>query len=71
MLAVAIVLDVPERVAVERNAARTDRDLPDHVVPRQRRELRRGMRELEREFKRAYVLRGEEIDQADVTYEKA
>ncbi len=71
VLAVAIVLDVPESVAVERNAARTDRDLPDHVVPRQRRELRRGMRELERKFKRAYVLRGDEIDQAYVTYEKA
>jgi protein phosphatase len=71
VLAVAIVLDVPESVAMERNAARPDRDLPDHVVPRQRRELRRGLRGLSREFKRAYVLRGEEIDQAVVTYDKA
>ncbi|MCO5970592.1 polynucleotide kinase-phosphatase [Actinoallomurus soli] len=70
VLAVAIVLDVPESVAMERNAARADRDLPDHVVPRQRRELRRGLRGLHREFKRAYVLRGEEIDRAVVTYEK-
>ncbi|GAB3967421.1 polynucleotide kinase-phosphatase [Actinoallomurus acanthiterrae] len=70
VLTVAIVLDVPESVAMERNAARTDRDLPDHVVPRQRRELRRGLRALNREFKRAYVLGGEEIDQAVVTYEK-
>ncbi|MEV5748796.1 polynucleotide kinase-phosphatase [Actinoallomurus sp. NPDC052308] len=71
VFAVAIVLDVPESVAMERNAARTDRDLPDHVVPRQRRELRRGLRGLHREFKRAYVLRGEEIDRAVVTYDKA
>ena len=71
VLSVAIVLDVPESVATARNAARTDRDLPDHVVPRQRRELRRGMRDLHRVFKRAYVLSGEEIDTATVTYEKA
>ncbi len=71
VLAVAVVLDVPESVAKERNTARTDRDLPDHVVPRQRRELRRGMRELERQFKRTYVLRGDDIDEAVVTYEKA
>ena len=72
VLCTAIVLDVPESVAVERNAARSDRALPDHVVPRQRRELRRGMRGLDKEFKRAYVLRGvEEIDAATVEYEKA
>jgi polynucleotide kinase-phosphatase len=71
VLSVAIVLDVPESVARARNAARTDRDLPDHVVPRQRRELRRGMRDLHRVFKRAYVLTGEEIDEATVTYEKS
>ncbi|WP_433336121.1 polynucleotide kinase-phosphatase [Spirillospora sp. CA-294931] len=72
VLAMAIVLDVPERVAVERNAARPDRDLPDHVVPRQRRELRRGLRALGREFKRSYVITGvEEIEAATVTYEKA
>jgi protein phosphatase len=71
VLSVAIVLDVPESVAMARNAARTDRDLPAHVVPRQRRELRRGMRDLHRVFKRAYVLSGEEIDTATITYEKS
>jgi polynucleotide kinase-phosphatase len=71
VLSVAIVLDVPESVAVARNAARTDRDLPDHVVPRQRRELRRGMRDLHRVFKRAYVLSGAEIDDATIVYEKS
>ncbi|MBC6459991.1 polynucleotide kinase-phosphatase [Actinomadura sp. HBU206391] len=72
VLSVAVVLDVPERVAMERNAARPERDLPGHVVPRQRRELRRGLRGLGREFKRAYVLRGvEEIDTATVVRERA
>ncbi|MGK5555932.1 AAA family ATPase [Actinomadura kijaniata] len=72
VLSAAIVLDVPEHVAAERTRARPDRDLPDHVIPRQRRELRRGMRELHREFKRVYVLEGvEEVDAATVVYEKA
>ncbi|GAA1545572.1 polynucleotide kinase-phosphatase [Actinomadura kijaniata] len=72
VLSAAIVLDVPEHVAAERTRARPDRDLPDHVIPRQRRELRRGMRELHREFKRVHVLEGvEEIDAATVVYEKA
>ncbi|MBO2454001.1 polynucleotide kinase-phosphatase [Actinomadura barringtoniae] len=71
VLSVAIVLDVPERVAVERNAGRPERVLPDHVVPRQRRELRRGLRSLGREFKRSYVLPSvEEIDAATISYEK-
>jgi polynucleotide kinase-phosphatase len=71
VLAVAIVFDVPESVARARNAVREDRDLPDHVVPRQRRELHRGLRGLSREFKRSYVMRSvEEIDAATITYEK-
>ncbi|TYK46116.1 polynucleotide kinase-phosphatase [Actinomadura decatromicini] len=70
--AVAIVLDVPESVAAERNAVRPDRDLPPHVIPRQRRELRRGMRSLAREFRRFHVLDGvEEIDAATIVYERA
>ncbi|HEY7483133.1 MAG TPA: polynucleotide kinase-phosphatase [Streptosporangiaceae bacterium] len=72
VLSVAIVLDVPDSVAVQRNAARPDRDLGPHVVPRQRRELRRGLRGLDREFKRSYVLRGvAEIEAATISYEKA
>jgi polynucleotide kinase-phosphatase len=72
VLSMAIVLDVPEQVAVDRNAARADRDLPPHVVPRQRRELRRGLRMLRGEFKRVYVLDSvEAIDAATVTYEKS
>ncbi|WP_119731221.1 polynucleotide kinase-phosphatase [Thermomonospora amylolytica] len=72
VLSVAIVLNVPLEVARERNAARPDRDLPDHVLPRQHWELRRGLRSLGREFRRHYVLDGvEEIDAATVSYERA
>ncbi|MFF5264963.1 polynucleotide kinase-phosphatase [Actinomadura viridis] len=73
VLSVAIVLDVPEAVAAERNALRPDRSaLPAHVIPRQRRELRRGLRALGREFKRSYVLEGvAAIDAATVVREKA
>ncbi|GAA0940888.1 polynucleotide kinase-phosphatase [Actinocorallia libanotica] len=72
VLSVGIVLDVPEALAKARNALRPERRLPDHVIPRQRRELRRGMRGIGREFKRHYVLDGEaEIDAATIVYEKA
>jgi protein phosphatase len=72
VLPVAVVLDVPEGVCAERNRARPDRDLPAHVVPRQRRELKRSLRGLEREgFRKVHVLRGvAEVDSAVVTYEK-
>ncbi|MQY08079.1 polynucleotide kinase-phosphatase [Actinomadura macrotermitis] len=71
VLAAAIVLDVPEEVAAARNKARPDRDLGDHVLPRQRRELRRGMRSLQREFRRVHVLNGvAEIDAATLELER-
>lgn len=73
VLPVAIVLDVPERVCLGRNAQRAERaHLGAHVVTRQQRDLRRSLRSLEREgFRRVYVLRGvQEIDAATVTDEK-
>ncbi|MFF3570644.1 polynucleotide kinase-phosphatase [Nocardia jiangxiensis] len=73
VLPVAIVLDVPERVCLDRNARRTERaHLGAHVVTRQQRDLRRSLRSLEREgFRRVFVLRGvEEIDAATVVDEK-
>ena len=72
VLPVAIVLDVPESVCAERNAARPDRRMPPHVIPRMAKELRRGLRGLEREgFRRVHVLRGvDEIDAATITYER-
>ena len=74
VLPVAIVLDIPERVCVDRNAERADRaDLPARVISRQRRELRSGLRNLAREgFRKVHVLKSvEEVDEAVITYEKA
>jgi polynucleotide kinase-phosphatase len=61
VLPVAIVLDVPEKVAVERNAARADRGFGAHVVTRQRAALRSSLKSLQREgFRTVHVLRGED-----------
>ncbi|WP_431896358.1 polynucleotide kinase-phosphatase [Nonomuraea sp. bgisy101] len=69
----AIVLDVPEEVAIERNAARPDRDFGAGVVIRQRKDLRRSLGKINKDgFRRVHVLRGvEEIDTATVAYERA
>ena len=70
VLPVAIVFDVPESVSVERNAVRTDRRIPAHVVKRQNDQLRRGLRHLGREgFRKVHVLRtADEV--ADATIER-
>ncbi|MFG3234264.1 polynucleotide kinase-phosphatase [Streptomyces antibioticus] len=73
VLPIAIVLDVPEEVCAERNAARTDRaDMPRRVIQRHIRELRRSLRHLEREgFRKVHVLRGvADVDGATVVTEK-
>ncbi|MGW4168354.1 polynucleotide kinase-phosphatase [Streptomyces chartreusis] len=73
VLPIAIVLDVPEEVCAERNAARTDRaDMPRRVIQRHIRELRRSIRHLEREgFRKVHVLRGaEDVENATVVTEK-
>ncbi|WP_405180092.1 polynucleotide kinase-phosphatase [Nocardia sp. NBC_01377] len=74
VLPVAIVLDVPDAVCVERNAGRAERShLSPHVVARQQRELRRGLRGLEREgFRKVHVLRGvDAIAAATIVDEKS
>ncbi|MGW5124761.1 polynucleotide kinase-phosphatase [Streptomyces sp. NPDC004069] len=73
VLPIAIVLDVPEEVCAERNAARADRaGMPRRVIRRHTRELRRSLRHLEREgFRKVHVLRGaEEVENASVVTEK-
>jgi protein phosphatase len=61
VLPVAIVIDVPESLCVERNAERPDRDFGAHVIRRQRDQLRRGLRGLQREgFRTVHVLRSVE-----------
>lgn len=71
VLPVAIVLDVPESVCIDRNAARSDRDFGARVVSRQHRELRRSMKGLSREgFRRVFHLRSvAEIDAAEIEVE--
>ncbi|HTG45786.1 MAG TPA: AAA family ATPase, partial [Verrucomicrobiae bacterium] len=65
-LPVAIVLDLPERVAHDRNQTRLDRDFGPHVIRQQSQQLHRSLRGLEREgFRHVHVLRSlEEVDAA-------
>ncbi len=57
VLPVAIVLDVPKQVCLERNAGRADRDIPDRVIHRQADQLRRSLKGLSREgFRKVHVL---------------
>jgi len=70
-LPVAIVLDVPERLAYERNRARPGRDFGIHVIKRQRGDLKRSLKNLQREgFRRVHHLRSEEeIASAEIVRE--
>ena len=63
-LPVALVLDLPERVAHERNQTRPDRAFGPHVIRQQAQQLHRSLRGLEREgFRHTFVLKSlEEID---------
>ncbi len=72
VLPVAVVLDLPERVCLDRNAARPDRDFADSVVKRQRDQLRRSIRHLGKEgFRKVHVLRSEqEVADAVVVRER-
>ena len=57
VLAVAIVLDLPESICAARNAARPDRAFGARVLRQQHEQLRRGLRGLRREgFHRVHVL---------------
>ncbi|MCG3755010.1 polynucleotide kinase-phosphatase [Amycolatopsis sp. Poz14] len=69
VLPVAIVLDPPESLCVARNAERPDRTFGAHVVRRQRDQLRRGLRSLQKEgFRTVHVLRTpEETAEATIT----
>ncbi|GAA1459189.1 polynucleotide kinase-phosphatase [Nocardiopsis exhalans] len=72
VLTTAIVLDVPESVARERNRDRTDRDFGDHVIRRQRRDLKDGIKRMTREgIRKMFVLKGqEEIDDVRIELER-
>ncbi len=72
VLPVAIVLDLPERVCLERNVSRADRTFGPEVVRRQQDQLRRSIKGLNREgFRKVHVLRSvEEIESAVIVREK-
>jgi protein phosphatase len=65
VLPTAVVLDVPDRLAEDRNRQRAERQhLGRHVIPNQRQQLRRSLKFLKQEgFRHIYHLRGpEEVD---------
>jgi len=72
VLPVAVVLDLPERVCLDRNAARPDRAFGDGVVRRQCDQLRRSLRHLGKDgFRKVHVLRTEgDVAAAVVVREK-
>lgn len=67
-LPVAIVLNVPERTAHDRNASRPNRNFGPHVVRQQMQQLHRSLRNLEREgFRHVFILRTpEEIESVTI-----
>ncbi len=73
VIPVAIVLDLPQRLAVERNAGRPDRDVGPLIVSRQHAQLRKTIKGLKREgFRRVYVLTDpEQVEQAEVVRERS
>jgi protein phosphatase len=67
-LPVAIVLNLPYRICIERNATRPDRNFSNHVTRGHVQDLRRSLRGLEREgFRHVHVLNSpEEVEAASV-----
>src|SRR5262249_30228352 len=65
-LAAAIVFDLPEQLCQERNRGRPDRNFGAHVIRRQRQDMRRSLRGLEREGFR-YVFTFETPEQVEAT----
>ncbi len=66
VLPVAIVFDVPERISLDRNKNRPDRDFGPHVVRQQAQQLRRSLRGMQREGLR-YVWTLSSVEEVDAT----
>jgi protein phosphatase len=64
VFAVAIVFDLPERLCLDRNASRADRQFGTHVVRNQLQQLRKSLRGLEREGIR-YVFKLSTVEAVD------
>lgn len=69
---VAIVLNIPERDLLARNAARPDRGYPEHVIRKHVSDLRRSIKNLKREgFRFVYILNSQqEVDEAEIVRTK-
>ena len=67
-LPAAIVLNLPEKLCLERNVGRPNRSFGPHVVRQQRQQLRRSLRHLKQEgFRYVHILQSpEEVDAAVV-----
>lgn len=65
---VAIVLNIPEKELLARNASRPDRGYPEHVIRKHTSDLRRSIRNLKREgFRFVYILNSQqEIDDVEI-----
>ncbi len=58
---VALVFDLPASVCRARNRSRSDRNLSDHVLGRQKAQLRRSLKSLKREgFRHIFIFRSQE-----------
>jgi protein phosphatase len=68
VLPVAIVFDLPERLCQDRNVTRPDRQFGPHVVRNQVRQMRQGLRGLEKEgFRHVFKLSSQEdVDAATI-----
>ena len=69
---VAIVLNLPEKELLERNAARPDRGYPEHVIRKHMSDLRRSIKNLKKEgFRFVYILNSvQEVNDAEVVRTK-
>ena len=69
---VAIVLNLPERDLLARNAARPDRGYPEHVIRKHVSDLRRSLRNLKKEgFRFVYILNSQqEVDEVEIVRTK-
>ena len=72
VLNVAIVLNMPMEVCLERNEKRTDRNLKKQVIRRQHRRMKQSIRHLKKEgFKKIYVLNSpEEVANVEIIRQK-
>lgn len=68
VLPVAIVFDVPERICMDRNRSRPNRTFGPHVVRNQSQDLRRSLRNLDREgFRHVHILKStEDVEAASI-----